>query len=316
MKPRQIIFEKVKGLKSVDRNTYAQLKYDGSQYHLHVKDWKPYALTSKRISKKTNVLSEKIDHFPNLEYLKFRNETIVVVEVVAEHLGVPVNRRCTTVASIMNSNIENIEHNTLKMVAHDFLRYEGSDVRDVPYAKRYELLHRHFHGAGWWGQNLDKSGKTIFAIENIPLDEFYEEIALPNVLDLQDYVNEDWFEWEGLVLKNSLESMEMLKIKKVQTVDCVIIGYTEGAGKYKGLVGSLRVGVWDEKKNMIEIATVSGFDDALREEISEKRDEFINETVEVSFMEWTGSRLRHPRFKRMRFDKMSSRCFIDQLEVE
>jgi ATP-dependent DNA ligase len=313
MKPRQIIFEKVKGLKFTDGDTYVQLKYDGSQYHLHVKNLKPYALTSKRNSVKTGVLSEKLDHFPDLDYMDFTNETIIVVEVVAEHLDIPQNERCTKVASIMNSNIENIVHNDLRMVAHDFLYFEGTDVRTLPYSKRYELLHTCFPSAGWYGENIGVRNHTVYAVENIPLDEFYEGVDIPSVVDFQEYVNSDFFKWEGLVLKDSAEPMKMLKIKRIKTVDCFITGYTEGAGKYSGLVGSLKVGVWD-KASIKEIATVSGFDDYLREEISAYKEDYLDHVLEVSYMEWTGSRLRHPRFKRLRDDKEHSKCTIDQLE--
>lgn len=344
---RQITFNGVGGLKEISssKNVIAQLKYDGSQYHLHIKNGKAYALTSKRISKKTNLLSEKIDHFPNIndQSFPYKKETIIVVEVISEHLTSVIDSdRCTHVSSVMNSNIENmnINHN-LKMIAHDIIYHEGVDVRALSYSERLSLL-KHFKSAGKFAEKISTSAKsktTVYKIENIDLDYFSLDKINDNTI--QKWVD-DVLQYEGLIFKD-LSNGLMKKFKKIRTVDCIIIGFVDSKSeeKYEGMVGSLRVGlltdeglkflkraklnkvndlekddlveIMNGEDNIREIATVAGFDEDMREDFTECKDLYLGTIIEVSYMQWTGSRLRHPRFERVRYDKVIERCTFKQV---
>lgn len=354
---RQITFDGVGGLNIVpsSRDYVAQLKYDGSQYHLHIKNGKAYGLTSKRVSKKTNELSEKIDHFPNINEQKFmyKKETIIVVEVISEHLeSVPEQDRCTYVSGIMNSNVENMDPNhNLKMIAHDVVFYEGKDVRNLPYQERTALL-KGFKFAGQYGEKISASPRskvTVYRVENIEMSDFpfFKNDDGSAISDevIQKYVDDKEFKFEGLIFKH-LFSGAMKKFKKIKTVDCIIMGFvmSKSEDKYKGMVGSLRVGLLTDRglkrlraKNLHkvndldkddlmelincegagddirEIATVGGFDEDHREDFTLCSDLYLGTIVEVSYMQWTGSRLRHPRFEKVRYDKQIERCTFDQV---
>ena len=113
---------------------------------------------------------------------------------------------------------------------------------------------------------------------------------------------------EGLVLCDG-NMLNQRKWKPVRTVDCVVTGFTDGDGKYLGLVGSLLVSLGDR-----ELARVSGMDDKTRILISDDEDAYLGRVVEVAYQYvGDGGRLRHPRFVRFRDDKEARECTLDQL---
>lgn len=74
------------------------------------------------------------------------------------------------------------------------------------------------------------------------------------------------------------------KVKPKQTMDCLIVGFKEGKGKYVGMLGSLEVrmpiaaGKWS-----IETANISGMDDRDRVEMWKNRKSLLNTIVEVEY---------------------------------
>lgn len=351
---RQIVFDGVNNdLKKVDNFTLTQLKYDGSCYCLHIKNKKAYALTSSRVSKKTGLLNEKLDNLPWLKTIEFpfEKETILVTEVVAEHLyEVPRRKRCNFVAGIMNSSPSTLAESypdgaPLALVVHDCLMMEGVDVSKEEYRDRfYKVTTRHFFPeAGYFGEKIREKG--IYRIHTLtivnllrlfvePHEEPYPCIteetfnivrkeykdlltSIPrsseNLLSfVQRIVQLPGFDLEGFVLKGAVKGM--LKIKKEHTGDVVIIGYTDGTGKYSGLIGALILGALNDDGEMVEVGKCSGMTDDLRREISANKKKYLNSIIEVEFMEWTGKKLRHPRFMRLRDDKEIKRCTVKKLE--
>lgn len=73
-----------------------------------------------------------------------------------------------------------------------------------------------------------------------------------------------------------------LKVKPKMTLDCLIVGFKEGKGKYVGMLGSLEVRLpigdnkWSEKTS-----NVSGMDDEDRVRMWKKRKSLLNSIVEV-----------------------------------
>ena len=120
--------------------------------------------------------------------------------------------------------------------------------------------------------------------------------------------------YEGFVLKQT-QYRGWFKVKEVQTVDCIIVGIVAGEGKFSGQIGALVVALLENGKHTI-IANVSGMIDAERLDLTHqwKKGKLLKKVVEVKYQE-VGSkgRLRHPRFSRMRSDKASKECTIDQL---
>lgn len=83
---------------------------------------------------------------------------------------------------------------------------------------------------------------------------------------------------EGTVVKNLAglfkdgTSKDQLKVKVVAECDLVIVGYTEGEGKYAGKVGSVTLQSAD---SVVEVG-VSGFSDEMREMLTENIDSYID----------------------------------------
>ncbi len=110
---------------------------------------------------------------------------------------------------------------------------------------------------------------------------------------------------EGYVLKVA-NYHGWYKIKPVKTVDLVVTGFTDGEGKYLGLVGSLRCSTSEG----YEVAAVSGMTDEQRLDVTGAD---LGRVVEVRY-QYVGSRgrLRHPTFVRWRDDKNVKECHVSQ----
>lgn len=133
---------------------------------------------------------------------------------------------------------------------------------------------------------------------------------------LQDLATQSKGLAEGVMLKGGNLS-NWKKVKKENTIDCFIVGYLPGKGKYAGKVGSLRCAVYNNVGKVIEIATAGGFNDEIRDWLTEQfkinRKEILSQVIELQYQfVATQGRLRHPRFKDWRDDKLCTECLTDQ----
>lgn len=110
---------------------------------------------------------------------------------------------------------------------------------------------------------------------------------------------------EGYVFKNG-NRLGFSKWKPIKTIDLIVVGVTNGKGKYKGQVGALICETFEK----CEVARVSGMDDATREDIDSR---VIGKVIEVAYQN-VGSkgRLTFPRFVRWRPDKHEHNCCLTQ----
>lgn len=339
-----------KALSTFYRDPCTQLKYDGSMYHLHIKDGRPIAFTSKRVSVKTNRLNDKLDHFPNLHDGAYPlSDAVFVGEVVIDHLKAlidkgtlmfkdkPVswNKRCNVVAGFMNSVYTKENYNELykalpmfRYLIFDVMRLGGRDVSFLPYRDRLTMIRDYFPEAGVFGENMARTyhprqleGSPCFAVSN-----FSNKNISPK--GIFDQVVSQGF--EGVVVKD-LNGSNSIKLKREKTADCAIVGYTPGAGKYDEMVGSLILGVFDpedvknaktpddlrrlvKKNRFTVVGNASGFPDEQRADFTDNMDAYLGSLVECTYMEWTGKAMRHPRFTRFRDDKQISRVTLKQFE--
>ena len=98
----------------------------------------------------------------------------------------------------------------------------------------------------------------------------------------------------------------LLKVKKMQTMDLEIVGFEEGSGKYKDTLGAVLV----RYKNGNIVKVGSGFTDWLRSEIWHNRNKYQGMVSEIQYFEETtnddgGESLRFPIFKDFRPDKLT-----------
>jgi ATP-dependent DNA ligase len=177
------------------------------------------------------------------------------------------------------------------------------------------------------------------------LEELGKEIGLeltPTATDPSDA--EQWLrEAEGVVAKELSapyrpgERVGMLKIKRIRTIDAVVMGWRPG--KEPDTVGSLILGLYDEHGRLREVGHTSGFRAKEKRELvgrlapyetgergkgdpsrwaSDRELEWVmlrpELVVEVTFDHTSNNRIRHgTKLTRWRDDKAPTECSIDQL---
>ena len=98
----------------------------------------------------------------------------------------------------------------------------------------------------------------------------------------------------------------LMKVKKMNTLDLEIVGYEEGSGRLAGTLGAIHV----RYKNGNVVKVGSGFTDELRALIWVEPSDFIGKIVEIQYFEEStnadgGISLRFPVFKDFRPDKLT-----------
>ena len=209
------------------------------------------------------------------------------------------------------------EETPARFVAFDLLEQDGKLLLDEPFARRRELLE---------GLVKEPVGLT------------------PRTLDRGEA--EPWLQGaEGVIAKEldapyrPGERKGMVKVKRVRTIDSVVVGWRPG--KEEGTLGSLILGLYDDDGQLQVVGHSSGFRakqkrelpgflapyetgergsgdasrwDAGRElEWISVRPELV---AEVTFDHVSGHRIRHgAKFKRWRDDKPPQACTVEQLET-
>ncbi len=145
---------------------------------------------------------------------------------------------------------------------------------------------------------------------------------------------------EGIIAKKNnsgyqigVRSDDWVKIKNVKTMDCVVAGYTRGAGRRASSFGALVLAAFDRQRNLIHLGNVgTGFTDARMETImsiltpSKTTKKTIGGEVEapspitwvrpklvaeIGYMSMTrDKKLRFPRFMKLRPDKSPAECVL------
>jgi ATP-dependent DNA ligase len=207
------------------------------------------------------------------------------------------------------------EATPVRFVAFDLLERDGKLLLDEPFAVRRKQLEKLVR------KPLDLTPRTLERAEADP-----------------------WLQGaEGVIAKEldapyrPGERTGMVKVKRVRTIDSVVVGWRPG--KEEGTLGSLILGLYDDTGELKVVGHSSGFKakekrelptflspyetgergmgdpsrwDAGRElEWISVRPELV---AEVTFDHVSGRRIRHgAKFKRWRQDKPPRECTIDQL---
>lgn len=221
------------------------------------------------------------------------------------------------------------EKTPAELVAFDLLADRGEDIRQAPFSERRErLISVAEHLESPWHltpqTSEEESARAWF-------DEFESAGC------------------DGIIAKRPELSYQhgkraMIKIKHRRTVDVVVGGFREH--KDGGKIGSLLLGLYNDRGEFHFIGHCSGFPDVDRVEIYQRFMELRSEAsfdeaarapggpsrwsagkdsswipvipgvvVEVSYDQVEGDRFRHAsRFHRWRPDKQAESCTMDQLE--
>lgn len=132
---------------------------------------------------------------------------------------------------------------------------------------------------------------------------------------LEQWLQKIWSQGgEGLILKHrggvyqqGKRSRSWIKIKAVETADGVILGFTEGEGKYSDTIGAIVIGQYKNGK-LVPVTKISGMTDELRYRLGSQRQTYHGLVVEFAYQNQTDESYRHPRFKRFRPDKHPKDC--------
>jgi bifunctional non-homologous end joining protein LigD len=207
----------------------------------------------------------------------------------------------------------------------DILYLDGKNIQNLDFLQRRKIL----------SQVVDKNNK-------VQISDFIEEIG-KEVFDNAKAMN-----LEGIVAKykfskylQGTRSREWLKIKSIETQDCVVIGYTKGEGNRENYFGSLLLAVYYYNNDSHTVQklrfvghTGSGFSfdqlGKIYNKLKEMRIErcpidyipYTNQdpiwiepilVAEVKFNDWTQEKImRAPIFLRFREDKMASECLVEE----
>jgi len=202
----------------------------------------------------------------------------------------------------------------IKLMVFDVIRHNG-DVTKLPLMKRLELLHK-----------ILPQSKNVEIVKTITTPATFQKVYNTIVKD----------QGEGVIMKKKDSKYtfdtrkDWIKVKKIYTEDCVVVGMTQGEGKRAVTFGALILAQYDNAGKLTIVGKASGFDDAtglkLYNLLSKMPDagNYLNASVpgvkkwvapklvvEVKYYEKTPyGILRHPVFLRIRDDKSPKSCKI------
>ena len=193
------------------------------------------------------------------------------------------------------------EKHGLKMICFDAMSLEEWKNQKCT----HDYIERRLLLAGLFKYGPKKTDLTFFEL----LPELYRGYDTSKVLELLDEAIEN--KEEGVMINICDAPYEfgrtwnLMKVKKMNTLDLEVIGYEEGSGRLTGTLGALLV----RYKNGNTVKVGSGFTDELRQVIWTNPKDMIGKIIEVQYFEETtnadgGISLRFPVFKDFRTDKL------------
>ena len=234
---------------------------------------------------------EMLDNFPD--------GTVLDGEItILNNKGIPSKEAYKQAMKITRADGE--KHG-LKMICFDAMSLEEWKAQKCThgYIERRLLLEGLF-------KYPPKAGPHVY-FEVLP--ELYRGSDTAKVLELLDEAIEN--KEEGVMINICDAPYEfgrtwnLMKVKKMNTLDLEVIGYEEGSGRLAGTLGALLV----RYKNGNTVKVGSGFTDELRALIWLEPLDMIGKIIEVQYFEETtnadgGISLRFPVFKDFRPDKL------------
>lgn len=300
----------------------AQQPFSGKDWLFEIKwdGFRAIAYVNHKLSLRSRNQKELKYNFPELEELtQITRDVVLDGEIVVVKEGKPdfqalLERGQAT--SPLEIDLQ-AKRSPAVYVVFDILEKDGVSLVDLPLTKRKRIL-----------QESVKEGKHVLLSDFVEeKGEAYYRVALEKGL-------------EGVMAKKKngvyeqgARSGSWLKIKKLNSCDCVIFGYTKGSGARSGTFGALLLGLYDGAKPVYVGKVGTGFSQTLLQTLSErfqslKTDEApfnpdISDEItwlkpelvcEVGYQVVTHDvKLRMPRFLGLREDKMPTECTLDQI---
>ena len=279
-----------------DDNYIAQEKLDGMRAVVHVTSSGLRIFSrSAGVGDPTKPL-EKTSALPHLSTLKFPEMvgTILDCEILARGMD-----SAQLSGTIHKKDVP--DNRTVKLFVFDILSIKGTDLTNRILLQRLS-----------WLQTIRKKIASPYIIYLPWANTSKDKQAL--------YQHIIQNKGEGVVLKNlystyiqgARPSDNWYKAKKSMTIDAVILGFTQGNGKYNTRIGALIFGQYVNTPKgwkLKPLGQASGMTDSQRTEFSNNRDSYIGKVVSIKGMERLKSgAIRHPRFVEIRSDKNPNQC--------
>lgn len=294
---------------------YIQLKMDGARFNAVVKLKDPNDPDGfdsveffSRIGNPLNLKGRLEDEFVNLALLIFGNESSQGVvfdgEILSKNsdggLDTAVNRQTGNgiLNKTINGAISDLEADRLFVVIWDSILIEDfyKEKSQETYTTRFSRIQT-VNDNGWMPDKI--------------------ELVKSQIVDSLDIAREIYFNFlaqgeEGAVLKafdNKWESKRVksqIKFKDVKECDLIITGVTEGNGRMKGMVGSIRCESSDTKL-VVDVGT--GLTDKLRSDLFKNIEGIVGQVIMVKYnakiksSKGGGWSLYLPVFGDIRYDK-------------
>ena len=314
---------------------FGQIKKDGYWYQFEKHDHYPY-LFSRSASTVTKLQSEKSANVPHImkALSVLPKDTILIGEIY--YPGGSSKTVTTIMGCLPKKAIErqNGKSGLIHYYIHDIIMFNGLDFvkNKVSNYDRYRIL------------------KKIFEKYNLAND--YIELAEAWTDNLYSRVGTALAAGEeGMVIKvkdgiyePDKRPLTMLKAKKVDFIDAVIIGFEEPTKEYYGKEiqnwnywiqnengqpiavtkpyymgwhnSRIKIGAYDNKGTLVEIGTIhSGISDEMKEDMTNNPNKYLNKVCSIQCMELDKKEhtIRHGFFKYMRDDKDIIDCQIEDI---
>ena len=280
------------------------------------------------INDETNIRSrndKELKHnFPELDELRTLAKNVILDgEIIVIEQGKPDFQAVIERAKATRSHEIEIlaQRSPATYVVFDIIEKDGQPLLKLPLTERKKLLE----------QNLKEGEHVLISIFADKDGKAYYDAALKTGV-------------EGVMAKKKdspyepgVRSHSWLKIRKLATCDCVILGYTKGEGSRKEAFGALLLGLYDKGQPVYVGKVGTGFS---QEELKSLIDTFKKlETkertlpldvdvegeivwleprlvCEVAYQSVTrDGKLRMARFRGLRADKEPTDCTIDQIKA-
>lgn len=313
----------------------SEVKYDGHRALLHIGgDLDRGYLTSRRISSVTGEYAENGANVP--QFVKANHDkaaaagmgyTVLDGEVIVPDHSFEVVQTVMGSRPSVALDWQNLNNVYAVFIVLDILYYNGEDVRNRPQVHRSSVAKM---VATALSCNTFIVPATILSGDSeVHLERFYEVLKQGG---------------EGLVIKDpgAPYGRGWKKWKREETYDMVVIGFTKGNNKYRGMFGAVEFGAYDDSDELVYMGKCSGLEDGrciyedehgsqvspnsegciLVPEEGEQPvgsrawfyvnwDSLIGKVIEVKCSGLTKyGKLRHPQFVRMRPDKPASECVV------
>lgn len=288
-------------------------------------------LFSNSISKETGFPGEKTYHLPQISGpLSELGSLILDGEAYRE------GWKCNQVTSI--TNVKDASTAISKQAAQGNIQYWVYDMlRDIdgtwmvnwPFEKRRARLEELFATVPGVGQNPDIVLNKIYKCSEVDPGPELERILAAGL--------------EGIVLKHKDGKYEpgkrpmwnQIKVKANMEDDVVIMGFLPATRKYtgknlegwphwengepvtsnyaKGLIGSIRIGKYDDQGELVCVGSVTGITQALREDMTSNPENYIGRVIKIKGMEKTeDGAYRHANFLEFHPDKRAEECKVNE----